>query len=157
MSFFKINNEKNKILVLCACKTKEGEINGFLYFIFDEKEIFPIFISIGIEVNCFCQLSKFHKVSNSILNENKNYKIEGTNYFLVGGGYKKDKSEERGIIKLLKYDESSNKIKNGNEIKNDFNEPISCIIQSRRNGNILISCKDENFYVCESSCINDIQ
>ena len=155
LSFLKINNEKNKILVLCACKTKKNEINGFLYFIFGENK--PIFHGTDIKVNCFCQLSKFHEVSNSISNENKNYKIEGTNYFLVGGGNEKDKSTKKGIIKLLKYDESSNKIKNGNEIKNDFNESISCIIQTRRNGNILISCKDENFYVCDRKCIKDIQ
>ena len=146
LSFLKINNEKNKILVLCACETKDDKINGFLYFILGDNKL--NFHETDFKVNCFCQLLKFQEVFESNSNENKNYNIEVINYFLVGG-IKKDESKERGIIKLLKYNDNTGKIKNGNEITNDFNKPISCIYHYRRNQSILISCKNENYYVCE--------
>ena len=147
LSFLKINNEKKEILVLCACKTKDDKINGFLYFILGENKL--NFHETDFKVNCFSQLTNFHEISKSFSNENKNYKKEVINYFLVGGVYKKDYSKERGIIKLLEYNDNTKKLKNGNDFKNDFNESISCITQYERNQSILISCKNENFYVCE--------
>ena len=149
----KINNEKNKILILCAGITKTNKKNGFLYFILRQRR--PIFFETTFKVNCFCQLSKFLEENKSIFNENINNKLEGTNYFLVGG--ENEESKERGIIRLFKYDENSNEITKENYIKNDFKEPVSCIIQARKNGNILISCKDGNFYVFERTEIKGIK
>jgi len=147
----KINNKKNDILVLCAAK--KDKINGFLYFFLDEKEVFSR--EMDFKVNCFCQLSEFEEISYT--DENEKYKIERTNYFLVGGEIKKDKSEERGIIKLLEYNKNTKKILNGKEINFYFKNPISCIIQSKRNENILIYCKDENLCFCDKDILKDIK
>jgi hypothetical protein len=66
----KINNDKNKILILCAGKTNTNKKNGFLYFIFGQRK--PIFFETSFKVNCFCQLSKFLIGNKSIFNENIN-------------------------------------------------------------------------------------
>ena len=74
---------------------------------------------------------------------------------MVGG--ENEESQKRGIIKLFKYDENNHEITKENYVKNDFKEPVSCIIQDKKNGNILVSCKDENIYIYDRAEIKDIQ
>ena len=74
---------------------------------------------------------------------------------MVGG--ENEESEKRGIIKLFKYDENNHEITKENYVKNDLKEPVSCIIQDKKNGNILVSCKDENIYIYDRAEIKDIQ
>ena len=77
-----------------------------------------------------------------------------TNYFLVGGYYKK---KGKGIMKLFQFNRNQ---KNRNTIEfvqdiaikkrysfNGFNYPISCIKQSSQNGKIIASCLDGSFYL----------
>jgi len=73
---------------------------------------------------------------------------------LVGG--ENEESKERGIIRLFKYDDNFNEITKENYIKNDFKKPVSCIIQARKNGNILISCNDGKVYVLERKEIKGV-
>ena len=102
------------------------------------------------EVHCFCQI---------ILKEESNFLFKSqtfsrTNYFLVGG-FKPQK--RRGAIKLFKIIENKNfldtKIEYIQDIEPEHDikfkglkSPISSIIQSKSNGNILISCWDGNIY-----------
>ena len=85
-----------------------------------------------------------------------------TQYFLVGGY---DNNEKQGKIKLYKLIYAENvfdtRIKfiqdiifqksylSNNESKNfeGFEGAISCIIQSKRQGNILVSCYDSKIYL----------
>ena len=105
---------------------------------------------------CICPLS---------VNESKNIlevslETKETNYFLVGGFEKK---RNEGIIKLYKIiyeiDEkqfsklSKFSIEYIQDIKifdkdfRGFKGPISCIIQSKKDGKVLITCWDGNIYL----------
>ena len=84
-------------------------------------------------------------------NKNRN-KI--TNYFFVGGF---DRNRGKGCIKLyrikikkiIKIEEIVDiNIKHTKEFKG-FKGPISCIMQSTRNGKIVVTCWDGNDYLFE--------
>ena len=81
-------------------------------------------------------------------------KIIDTNYFFVGGF---DLDKEVGKIKLYKiiYGEQIwNTIQDieidENDKFEDFDEPISCIIQSKTTGHILATCSNGNVYLFTS-------
>ena len=144
--------EYNKVL-LCACKKYiKGQKNGILVFNynFNDKEYIKseFYKTDNFEVYCFCQLSIYEKTSDLL---NDNYEKTNTNYFLVGGY---DLCKSKGIIKLYKliynYENDSITIKYIEDpiVKdiNDIRGPISCIIQSKQNGNILITSWDGNIY-----------
>ena len=75
-------------------------------------------------------------------------KIKETDYFLVGGF---DKKRKQGMIKLYKNKKIS--IEYIQDIKlfdrdfKGFKGPISCITQSKKNGNLLITCWYGNVYL----------
>ena len=144
--------EYNKVL-LCACKKYiKGQKNGILVFNynFNDKEYIKreFYKTDNFEVYCFCQLSIYERTSDLL---NDNYEKTNTNYFLVGGY---DLCKSKGIIKLYKliynYENDSITIKyiENPIVKgiNDIRGPISCIIQSKQNGNILITSWDGNIY-----------
>ena len=144
------NNEDKTLL--CACKKyKSGQKNGIL--IVNTESLQDFFYNTGnFEVNCFCPL--FRKKNNNNLIFVKDEKLIETDYFLVGGYYKK---KGKGIIKLFKLNRNQN---NRNTIEfvqdicfkkkssfNGFNYPISCIKQSTQNGKIIASCLDGSVYL----------
>lgn len=142
-------NDKDKIL-LCACKYYlEGQKNGILLVnpdIEDSQDINELFYDTEeFEVYCFCQISMINNKS----------KMKYTNYFLVGGF---DTEKGEGLIKLyrimLNERVTQTKIEFILDIVIDSNEnlegierPISCITQSKKNGNIIATCWDGNVYL----------
>ena len=152
----------NKNIILCACKKySKTQKNGiFLLMNNDENEdyirnyenkTYTYFFDTGnFEVYCFCPILIFdsHYIIKKIITK--------TNYFLAGGF---EKAKNKGIIKLFKtiYDYEKVEIRiefiqdieiidryNSNKII--FKKPISCIIQSSSDKNLLVTCWDGNVY-----------
>ena len=149
----KKDTKENKKVLLCACKKYiKGQKNGILVlnYNFNDKEDIKcqFYKTNNFEPYCFCQLSIYEKKSDLL---SDNYDIAITNYFIVGGY---EPCKFKGIIKLYKLiyiNENENiKIKYIEDlIFEDINEirgPISCIIQSKQNGNIIVSSWDGNIY-----------
>ena len=145
----KIEKGKKEIL-LCACKKYlSSQKNGILIIdpeIKEREDInFNFYDTEEFEVNCFCPIN---------IKENNNIII--TNYILVGGY---DDEKKIGMIKLYRIKSKDNlseaifnleflqdiiieKIKDFNE----FNGTVNCIVQSKYNGKLLISCWDGKIY-----------
>ena len=139
-----MNNDENKNILICACKQyNQGQKNGILLIDVDniEKEEikYKFYDTNNFEVYSFCSL---------YLKNDENIEMP-TIYFLVGGY---NKEAKRGEIKLYKRKNFDNmeiefvsNIEN-EKIENDefkgFNGAISCIIQSKDDNNILITCTD---------------
>lgn len=157
-----VSKNENKIL-LCACKKYlKFQKNGvFLLNIeFNDEAKIEIKSSFcdtkDFEVYCFCQIFVSDKYNNKIFEEYR-YKFE-TNYILVGG-YEQRKG--KGMIKLYKIEDKKNfldtkieyiqdiEIPKAKEFKG-FRGPISNIIQSKKNGKILLTCWDGNIYLFNS-------
>ena len=151
------NSDKDKIL-LCACKKYiKGQKNGILLISnldsIDsdnyKKNNIKFYNTKIFEVHCFIQLLNID--NNMIL---KDFNSEKTNYFLVGGFETKKK---KGILKLYEIKKKENKTFDIEEIYdfkieknkefNSFKGPISCIEQTKNNGDILISCWDGNVFL----------
>ena len=134
-----MNNDENKNILLCACKQyNPGQKNGILLIDVDniEKEEikYKFYDTNNFEVYSFCSLN---------LKDNENITIP-TIYFLVGGYNKETK---KGEIKLYKRKNNLEIVFVTNiKIENDefkgFNGAISCIIQSKDDNNILMTCTD---------------
>ena len=152
--------ESNNGILLCACKKYiKGQKNGILLIDFNfnnNKKISYNFYQTGnFEVHCFCQIFTM-ALNNFILK--KNTSINYSDYILVGG-YDQDKG--KGIIKLYRIMYNKNIVNTiieyiqdiDNDIYNTnfngFKGPISSIVQSKKNGNLLISCWDGNIYLFE--------
>ena len=131
-----IKNQKNGILLVII---KEQNYN--------EIEISSNFYPTGnFEVYCICPLFKIQK--KEIFKDGEN---SDTNYFLVGG-LALDKS--KGMIKLYKVnygiEYNQTKIEFIQDIilgNMEFKGAVSCIIQSSKEGDILVSCWDGNVYL----------
>ena len=150
---------KTKIL-LCACKRyNKKQKNGILIVNLESDEIkieirtHYFYDTQEFEVYCFCPILILEE-KEILKNE---CKMKETRYFLVGGF---EKNKNQGLIKLykLKFDENyfDYKIeyiqdivieKDKNKNFNNFKRPISSIIQSNIDGNILITCWDGNVYL----------
>ena len=155
LAFIQMKNKSKRKIILCACKKyTKNQKNGILLVTFNDKyDLEYKFYDTGtFEVYCFCQISIYITQQPNILFENN--KIKKTNYFLVGG-FEINKS--KGIIKLYKliYNKKREKIKikyiedivfKDSNFK-CFRCPVSCIIQSKKNGNILIGSFDGNIYI----------
>ena len=159
MIYQNIDENKNEILLLCACKKYlKNQKNGILliYNLDSENvEIKHKFYPTGkFEVHCFCQILS-ETNNNYILKTNDIINI--TNNFFVGG---LDTEKKKGSIKLYKI----NKVKKNNkeifEIEKiqdiiipkekqfkGFNGAISCIEQSKSNRNIYITCWNGNVFL----------
>lgn len=145
-------------IILCACKKYlKDQKNGILlvnYEMGKKKKINHIFYNTKyFEVYCFCSIFIKDELNNKILEENIR-KID-TDYFLVGGY---DQKKNKGMIKLYKIIYTEKFIETKIEFIQDidiiksekfkgFKEPISSMIQSKRNGNLLISSWDGNIYL----------
>ena len=161
-------DDKNKIL-LCGCKKyKEGQKNGILSLKLDLKDNFNIlsqtfYETKNFEVYCLCPIFNIEK---DIFIFNKKPKRIETEYFLVGGFNPKIK---QGLIKLYKVNYNKENFENTEieyikdiEIKSNkrgnkfdgFEGNITCIIQSKYNGNILITCSDGKVYSFKNPNIN---
>jgi len=154
-----ITKNENKIL-LCACKQyKKYQKNGILLVnvkLEEKEKIRYFYYDTGkFEVYCFCQIYILDKTNNKILDENKI--TIATDYFLVGGF---DKNKGRGIIKLYKIIENKTFLESKIEYIQDieiekkenfkgFKGPITSIIQTERNGDLLVTCWDGNVYLLE--------
>jgi hypothetical protein len=160
LSLISKENESNNKILLCACKKYiKSQKNGILLvkipinFI---NNITKAFYDTGkFEVYCFCQIYILDKTNNKILDENKI--TIATDYFLVGGF---DKNKGRGIIKLYKIIENKTFLESKIEYIQDieiekkenfkgFKGPITSIIQTKRNGDLLVTCWDGNVYLLE--------
>ena len=146
---------KHKVL-LCACKKYiKNQNNGILLVNIKCKDDYNIIISDNFEptdnfeVYCICPLLNYQK--NDIFED---YEILDTDYFLVGGH---DLNKRKGVIKLYRvnygkyFDQTKIEyiqdiIIDDNKFKG-FRGAISCITQSSKNGDILISCWDGNVYL----------
>ena len=151
----KDEKESNHKILLSACKKYiKKQKNGILLIKMDLKndEFSNIFYNTGnFEVMCFCNILNVQKTGYIFKNDVIIYKTE---YFLAGGFNKK---KGKGVIKLYKIIYKDNFLDSKIEYIQDiepemkdnfkgFNKPISCIIQSRKTGNLLISCWDGNIY-----------
>jgi hypothetical protein len=150
--FSLMQTEKDNKILLCACKQYDSsQKNGILYLKIDTKKfengekIREYFYNTGsFQVLCFCPL---------FVTENN--QIKNSDYFFVGGY---EKAQQKGMIKLfkIKYSENENSldiqdiiIENGEE-SISFTKRISCIIQSKKTGDIVITSFDGNVYLCNS-------
>ena len=84
--------------------------------------------------------------------------LKETDYFLVGGF---EKRRKQGMIKLYKiiygekcFIEYIQDIKIFDKSFKGFNGPISCITQSKNDGNLLITCWDGNVYLAKNPNIS---
>ncbi len=147
LNLMEIGKDKKQIL-LCACKKyTSSQKNGILIINPEIKENeyinFNFYDTEEFEVSCFCPI-----------NIKKDDKFVKTDYFLVGGF---EKNKRKGIIKLFKviYDNKSNiMIKYLEDIFCDdnnnyplFDGNINCILQSKINGKLLISCWNGKVYL----------
>ena len=168
-------NEDDKLL-FCGCtKYNRDDKNGILLIhleINKNKNILNIkkkfYNTKNFQVYCFCPLLSIKNIM--FLDQNpKNSNIEDTEYIFVGG---LDTNKSEGSIKLYRiiYNKN-NKIKlefisdvntqkyiklNSPNIFKGFKGAITCMTQSRENGNILISCLDGNIYSFSEPFIKNI-
>ena len=146
LALLNIEKENKKILV-CACKKYiKGQKNGILLIkpeVKENEKIIEKFIETeGFEINCFCQI-------NQTSNKN-NHK----NIFFFAGGF--DVEKRQGVIKLYKIVNKEEKVNDlellediyyNNDEKEGFEGTINCIVQSKNNGKILVSCWDKKVYI----------
>ena len=132
----KSNNKEKAKLLLCACtKYYNDQKNGILVFCPNGKTIKDNFYDTkDFEVFCFCSLK--NSIDNGLVD---------INYLLVGGY---DNNLNQGLIKLYEiiYDETieSTKLNFIRNIRNlsFIKEPINCIIQSSKTGEIIATSWD---------------
>ena len=153
----------NEKILLCACtKYIENQDNGILLIKISNESLQKKFFGTeNFEVNCFCPIVIYNN-NNIFFDETKNAKY--TNYFLVGG-YNNDRKE--GLIKIYKINYNDNfdnldiefikDFKIDQKGKNNFEgfkKPISCMIQSKKTKNIIITCLDGKVYLLDNLFIN---
>ena len=156
------NDTENRILLFACKKYFKSQKNG-IFVLYNFNEIINKFLSEKekadsyfyntdcFEPYCFCPLLIVDsKYSIWPLIETKE-----TDYFLVGGF---DKKRKKGMIKIYKiiYDkklsiEFIQDIKLFDKDFKGFKGPISCIIQSKKDGNLLITCWDGNVHLVNKS------
>ena len=149
-----VKESSHKILLSACKKYIKKQKNGILLIKMDLKndEFSNIFYDTGnFEVMCFCQILNVQKTGYIFKND---VIVYNTEYFLAGGFNKK---KGKGVIKLYKIVYNDNFLETKieyiqdiePELKDDFkgfNKPISCIIQSKKTGNLYISCWNGNIY-----------
>ena len=160
----KEENNDNKIVIATCKKYKKDQSNGIVLVnpqIGNYKRVNDEFYPLGnFEPNCICPIYNIDNKNNNYDNINEEYRnnisITDTNYFFVGGF---DNEKKEGKIKLFKvlFDKKENKAYNTKikfiqdivlEDDNEyFDGPISCILQSKITGNILITCYNGKVYL----------
>lgn len=157
-SLFVMKSRDYKIII-CACKkNSKYQRNGILLVnshIEDNQEIFDFFYdTYSFEPYSFCELNYIYKGEKEI-------NIIDTNYFIVGGF---DTMKGVGMIKLYKiifeYKAYNTKIEYMDDIIFEhanfleFEGPIISMIQSRKTGEILVSCRDGKNYLLSPPNLN---
>lgn len=153
----------NEKILLCACrKYIDNQDNGILLVKIADNESLQkkFFDTNNFEVNCFCPIVIYN--NNIFFDETK--KAKYTNYFLVGG-YDNDRKE--GLIKIYKinYNDNLDNLdieyirdfktdQKGNKNFEGFKKPISCMIQTKKTKNIIITCLDGKVYLIDNLSIN---
>ena len=152
-------SESNYNTLLCACKKYiSDQKNGILLVNIQSKYPYNInyhfYDTYNFEVFCFCPILKVEYNIERILDfENDNLKI--TDYFLVGGF---DLNKSKGIIRLYKLIKNKNIQETSIEYIKDieiekkqkfkgFNRPINCMLQSKKDGKLLVTSWDGNVYL----------
>jgi hypothetical protein len=147
MEMYKLNESEPMMYLLCGCKRYNNinQKNEILLIELKSYNEVDFYDTEDFEVYCFCPISMTLKISD---NEIEFYP---TNYFFVGGF---EESRKRGVIKLFRLKEKDKKaeieylqdiiFEQNNEYKFDMN--VSCIIQSKFTGEILITCWNGNIY-----------
>ena len=150
----------NRILLFACKKYIKGQKNGILLF-YNMNNINNLFEGKKIMDSYFYNTNTFEPycICPFLINESKyiidtSDKIKETDYFLVGGFDKKRKQGMIKIYKIIIYDEKLSiefiqDIKLFNKDFKGFNGPISSIIQSKEDGNLLITCWDGNVFLVE--------
>lgn len=149
---------KNKTL-LCACKKYDSsQKNGILLVnmqIDRFNQFNESFYDTGnFEVYCICPILKKGDNHGKILEIDYSI-LKDTDYFLAGGF---DQNKSKGMIKLYKLVRNQNFKKTTIEyIKdieieksknfNGFKKPITCMIQSKKDGKLLVTSWDGNVYL----------
>ena len=149
---------KNKTL-LCACKKYDSnQKNGILLVnmqIDRFNQFNESFYDTGnFEVYCICPILKKGDNHGKILEIDYSI-LKDTDYFLAGGF---DQNKSKGMIRLYKLVRNQNFKKTTIEyIKdieieksknfNGFKKPITCMIQSKKDGNLLVTSWDGNVYL----------
>lgn len=147
-------SDDNKILLAACKKYQKGQKNGISLIKMDIKneKFSNIFYDTGrFEAFCFCQILIITKTGYIFKND---VIITDTDYFLVGGF---DPVKGKGIIKLFKIISKENFLDTKIEYIQDIipsishrfkglKAPISSITQSKKTGDLLISCWDGNIY-----------
>jgi len=168
LSYVKMESNKNinedEIILLCACKKYfKSKENGILIANININKLkieYTKFLKTGsFEVYCFCTISLLEKRNNSFFSLEKS-ETKNAKYILIGGF-----EQCKGIIKLYKLFYNNNTIdlecidddiidfdKNNNF--RGFKKPINCIIQNKKNGEILSSSWDGNLYLFDRPNIN---
>ena len=161
LSIISFDEQEPKKFLLCGCKKyNNNQANGIL--LVNLKTYSESFFNTNdFEVYCFCQIFVFYK------NDDNKEISYPTNYFFVGGF---EKNKKRGKIKLFKIEEEykenemiiefvqdislensliikKSKDKTEEVIFNDFRRTITSIIQSKHNGEILVTSWDRNVYL----------
>ena len=160
-------SEETKInykIILCACKQyKKNQKNGILLVnpqLGDNKNIEnPFYETKNFEVYCFCPILIIKNNNNNFENIDEKYReninITDTEYFLVGGF---DIEKREGQIKLYKIIYGAKAWETEIEFIQDivipyddqfedFDGAITCIIQSKISGYILVTCYNGNVYL----------
>ena len=143
------NGTENAKLLLCACtKYFEEQKNGIfiMYPNINAKRIQEEFYDTGdFEVFCFCHLINANKEKGENDENGENY---ADKHFLLVGGY--DNNLNKGLVKIFEiiYD-ANDKIeltklkfrRNAYNLSNS-KQPINCIIQSSKTGEIIVTSWD---------------
>ena len=155
------NEENDTKILLCGCKKYKKKQNNGILLVDLETYNEQFYQTNDFEVYCFCPISIIINNYNEERNKTKNFQ---TNYFLVGGF---EQSKRMGSIKL--YKKVTNKGKNttlefiqdiifkNKNIKlfkstnyfSGFDRNISCMIQSKITGKLIITSWDGFVYESE--------
>ena len=161
ISIIPVNRKKeekeNEKIILFACKKYlKNQKNGILLinynknkFTYDKNINYYFYNTGNFEVYCFCPILLYKKEANKSM-------CQDIYYFLVGGF---ESNKKRGSIKLYKINYDKESLKDQIEYIQDiiydhkyihmFKGPISSIIQSSKDGSILITCWDGNVYLLD--------
>ena len=140
------NTMENAKLLFCACTKYFHEQKNGIFLICpnpNSKRIQNEFYDTGdFEVFCFCHLIK------KVADENDDNDIDKNKHFLLVGGY--DNKFNKGLVKLFEIEYDINdkiELTKLKFVKNIYNlsnskQPINCIIQSSKTGEIIVTSWD---------------
>jgi len=146
-----IKSKKNGIFILYNMKGVLETQNNISNY---KKANSYFYNTDNFEPYCICPLSIIK--ATKILVES--FETKETDYFLVGGFEKKRKKGIIRLYKIINYKKISidyiQDLKIFDKDFEGFKGPISCITQSKKDGNLLITCWDGKVYLIYNTDIN---